>query len=38
MLQIKADDEYAAGLIRLRAAARDEPGPVVNALDLLVLR
>jgi SAM-dependent methyltransferase len=32
------DDEYAAGLARLRAAALTESGPVVDAMDLLVLR
>ena len=36
-LQLITDDEYAAGLARLRAAARSETGPVVDALDLLVL-
>jgi ubiquinone/menaquinone biosynthesis C-methylase UbiE len=33
-----SDDAYQAGLARLRAAAAVEPGPVVDALDLLVLR
>jgi SAM-dependent methyltransferase len=37
-LQLITDAEYAAGLARLRRAARAEPGPVVDALDLLVLR
>ncbi len=31
-------DAYAAGVARMREAARTEPGPVVDALDLLVLR
>ncbi|WP_091107229.1 class I SAM-dependent methyltransferase [Micromonospora citrea] len=37
-LQLITDEEYAAGLARLRAAAREETGPVVDHLDLLVLR
>jgi SAM-dependent methyltransferase len=37
-LQLITDDEYAAGLARLRAAAVTDTGPVVDALDLLVLR
>lgn len=37
-LQLISDDAYAAGVARLREAARTEPGPVVDALDLLVLR
>lgn len=36
-LQLIGDDEYAAGLARLRKAAQRETGPVVDALDLLVL-
>ncbi|MEV0428080.1 methyltransferase domain-containing protein [Micromonospora sp. NPDC050495] len=36
-LQLINDDEHAAGLARLRAAAQSETGPVVDALDLLVL-
>jgi ubiquinone/menaquinone biosynthesis C-methylase UbiE len=36
-LQLITDDEYAAGLARLRKAAETETGPVVDALDLLVL-
>ncbi|MEV1289958.1 methyltransferase domain-containing protein [Micromonospora sp. NPDC049679] len=36
-LQLITDAEYAAGLARLRAAAETETGPVVDALDLLVL-
>lgn len=36
-LQLISDDEYAAGLARLRKAAQRETGPVVDALDLLVL-
>ncbi|WP_439427582.1 class I SAM-dependent methyltransferase [Micromonospora sp. LA-10] len=37
-LQLITDDEYAAGVRRLRAAAQVDVGPVVDALDLLVLR
>jgi ubiquinone/menaquinone biosynthesis C-methylase UbiE len=37
-LQLITDAEYAAGLSRLRAAARTGTGPVIDALDLLVLR
>jgi hypothetical protein len=37
-LQLITDDEYAAGLARLHRAARTERGPVIDALDLLVLR
>ncbi|MFI2712234.1 class I SAM-dependent methyltransferase [Micromonospora sp. NPDC018662] len=37
-LQLITDDEYAAGVARLREAARVDTGPVVDALDLLVLR
>lgn len=37
-LQLITADEYAAGLARLRHAAQTESGPVVDALDLLVLR
>lgn len=37
-LQLISDDEYAAGVARLREAARVDTGPVVDALDLLVLR
>jgi SAM-dependent methyltransferase len=37
-LQLISDAEYASGLSRLRAAAQTENGPVVDALDLLVLR
>ena len=36
-LQLISDEAYAAGVKRLRAAA-DEAGPVVDSLDLLVLR
>jgi hypothetical protein len=32
------DEEYADGLARLRAAAGGASGPVVDHLDLLVLR
>lgn len=37
-LQLITDAEYAAGLARLHAAARTASGPVVDSLDLLVLR
>ncbi|MFI5833629.1 class I SAM-dependent methyltransferase [Micromonospora sp. NPDC051300] len=37
-LQLIADHEYAAGVARLREAARVDAGPVVDVLDLLVLR
>ncbi|PZG18642.1 SAM-dependent methyltransferase [Micromonospora craterilacus] len=37
-LQLITDDEYAAGMARLRAAAGTGHGPVVDHLDLLVLR
>jgi SAM-dependent methyltransferase len=37
-LQLISDDEYAAGVARLQAAAEHVEGPVVDALDLLVLR
>jgi len=37
-LQLITDEEYAAGLARMRAAASTETGPVVDSLDLLVLR
>jgi SAM-dependent methyltransferase len=37
-LQLITDEEYAAGLERLRRAARTDTGPVIDALDLLVLR
>jgi hypothetical protein len=37
-LQLITDDEYAAGLARLRRAAATDSGPVVDTLDLLVLR
>jgi SAM-dependent methyltransferase len=37
-LLLITDDEYAAGLARLHRAARTEQGPVIDALDLLVLR
>lgn len=37
-LQLITDEEYADGLARLRAAARAASGPVVDHLDLLVLR
>ena len=32
------DDAYQAGLARLRAAAATQQGPVIDTLDLLVLR
>lgn len=37
-LQLITDEEYAAGVARLRQAATTATGPVVDALDLLVLR
>jgi SAM-dependent methyltransferase len=37
-LQLITDEEYAAGLARLRHAALTASGPVVDALDLLVFR
>ncbi|RKN51365.1 class I SAM-dependent methyltransferase [Micromonospora endolithica] len=37
-LQLISDDEYAAGVARLHAAAPHATGPVVDHLDLLVLR
>jgi ubiquinone/menaquinone biosynthesis C-methylase UbiE len=38
LLQLISDDEYATGLARLREAAKTDTKPVVDALDLLVLR
>jgi SAM-dependent methyltransferase len=38
LLQLITDDEYATGLARLHRAAEAESGPVIDALDLLVLR
>jgi SAM-dependent methyltransferase len=37
-LMLITDDAYEAGLVRLRAAATTHPGPVIDTLDLLVLR
>ncbi|BBH69881.1 hypothetical protein ACTI_65660 [Actinoplanes sp. OR16] len=37
-LKLISDAAYEAGVARLREAARTETGPVVDALDLLVLR
>ncbi len=37
-LMLISDDAYQAGLARLRAAAATQPGPVIDTLDLLVLR
>jgi ubiquinone/menaquinone biosynthesis C-methylase UbiE len=37
-LRLLTDDEYATGLARLRNAATTGTGPVVDTLDLLVLR
>ena len=37
-LKLISDAEYEAGLARLRAAAESGTGPVVDELDLLVLR
>ncbi len=38
LLQLIDDDAYAAGLRRLHRAARSDDAPVIDALDLLVLR
>jgi SAM-dependent methyltransferase len=38
LLQLISDDAYARGLARLRAAAASATGPVIDVLDLLVLR
>jgi ubiquinone/menaquinone biosynthesis C-methylase UbiE len=37
-LQLITDDEYSAGLTRLREAAETVTGPVIDALDLLVFQ
>jgi ubiquinone/menaquinone biosynthesis C-methylase UbiE len=37
-LMLISDSSWEAGLARLRAAARTQPGPVIDTLDLLVLR
>ncbi|WP_326999943.1 class I SAM-dependent methyltransferase [Dactylosporangium sp. NBC_01737] len=37
-LKLISDEAYDAGLARMREAAATEPGPVVDTLDLLVLR
>jgi hypothetical protein len=37
-LKLITDAQYEAGLARLRAAAGNHPGPVIDTLDLLVLR
>ncbi|WBB76630.1 methyltransferase domain-containing protein [Micromonospora sp. WMMD1128] len=37
-LQLITDEEYAAGVVRLREAARVDTGPMIDALDLLVAR
>jgi SAM-dependent methyltransferase len=37
-LKLISDDAYAAGLARMRAAAATQTGPVIDCLDLLVLR
>ncbi|MEU4243680.1 methyltransferase domain-containing protein [Actinoplanes sp. NPDC026619] len=37
-LQLISDDAYATGVARLHEAARTDVGPVIDALDLLVLR
>jgi len=37
-LRLISDAAYAAGVARLRAAARSATGPVIDTLDLLVLR
>jgi SAM-dependent methyltransferase len=38
LLQLISDDAYAKGADRLRAAARTVTGPLIDVLDLLVLR
>jgi SAM-dependent methyltransferase len=38
LLQLITDEEYAAGVARLRGAAETATGPVVDVLDLLVVR
>jgi ubiquinone/menaquinone biosynthesis C-methylase UbiE len=37
-LRLISDEAYAAGVARLHDAARQQSGPVIDALDLLVLR
>jgi ubiquinone/menaquinone biosynthesis C-methylase UbiE len=37
-LQLISDEAYGKGLARMRAAARTQSGPVIDALDLVVLR
>lgn len=37
-LQLISDEAYAAGLERLRTAAAEETGPLIDHIDLLVLR
>lgn len=37
-LQLISDEAFAAGVARLRAAAADETGPMIDHVDLLVLR
>ena len=37
-LQLISDEAYEAGVARLQAAALVTPGPVIDALDLVVLR
>lgn len=37
-LKLITDEQFDAGLARMRAAARHQTGPVIDALDLLVLR
>jgi hypothetical protein len=37
-LQLISDSEYSAGLARLNRVAAVDAGPVVDTLDLLVLR
>lgn len=36
-VRLISDEAYEAGVARLRAAARTETGPVIDALDLVVL-
>jgi SAM-dependent methyltransferase len=37
-LRLITDDEHATGLARLHCAAQTESGPVIDALDFLILR
>jgi SAM-dependent methyltransferase len=37
-LKLITDEQFEAGMTRIRAAARRETGPVIDSMDLLVLR